>query len=81
MTQLSLCQLVGLSPSGLSRIENGHSDAGWGTLRRIARALDIPFEALLEEAEDHAPGPGGMQWRRETRVFRRRLGATANDRA
>jgi ribosome-binding protein aMBF1 (putative translation factor) len=43
----------------LESIERGEIHARWGDLRRIAKGLEISFAALLLEAEEHAPGPGG----------------------
>jgi transcriptional regulator with XRE-family HTH domain len=67
-----LAEQVGLAGSSLGAIEAGEVDADWGTLRKLAQALDVRFDLLLEEAERLAPGPGGEQWRRWTREARRR---------
>ncbi|HMI81903.1 MAG TPA: hypothetical protein VK480_08975 [Solirubrobacterales bacterium] len=48
----------------LEEIERGELNEWWGGLRRVAKALDTPLPFLLMEAEEHAPGPGGEQWRR-----------------
>jgi transcriptional regulator with XRE-family HTH domain len=48
----SLRRLAGLahiSPSTLSRIETSKRGAGLDNLRRIARALDTPIEAITRE--------------------------------
>ena len=42
----------------LRRIELGETDARWGTLRRLAPALKIPLDAMMEMAEEFAPGVG-----------------------
>jgi ribosome-binding protein aMBF1 (putative translation factor) len=54
-------------PAVLGKIERGEVDADWATLRVIAHALDLPLDALMELAEENAPGPGGDEWRRHTR--------------
>jgi transcriptional regulator with XRE-family HTH domain len=48
----------------LEAIEGGKLHARWGDLRKIAEALDTPLSMLFVEAEKHAPGPGGKEWRR-----------------
>lgn len=52
----------------LGKIERGEVNADWATLRVIAQALDLPLDALMELAEEHAPGEGGDEWRRWTRT-------------
>lgn len=51
----------------LEKIERGELDEWWGGLRLIAKALDMPLAALLIEAEEFAPGPGGERWRQTSR--------------
>jgi hypothetical protein len=38
----------------------------WGNLRRLAAALEIDLDALIELAEAVAPGEGGESWRRQS---------------
>jgi transcriptional regulator with XRE-family HTH domain len=45
-------------PSTLRRIELGETNAKWGTLRRLALALQIPLDAMIEMAEELSPGVG-----------------------
>jgi transcriptional regulator with XRE-family HTH domain len=52
LTGAFLAQRSEISPSWLSRIEDGQVDPTWGTMRRIARGLDVPLERLSEVAED-----------------------------
>lgn len=52
-----------MAPAELEEIERGGLDEGWGGLRLLAKALDTPLAALIMEAEEFAPGPGGEQWR------------------
>lgn len=49
-----LSEQVGLTETNLIGIEAG-SDARWGTLRRIAYALEVPLPELLVEGERMAP--------------------------
>jgi transcriptional regulator with XRE-family HTH domain len=47
--------------STLRRIELGETDARWGTLRRLASALMIPLDALMEMADELAPASAGTR--------------------
>lgn len=58
LTQADLASRSELSTSSLRQIEHGTVDAHWGTLRRLASALDTPLDALTELAEERAPGVG-----------------------
>lgn len=51
----------------LEAIERGEFDEWWGGLRRIAKAFGMSVGALMIEAEEFAPGPGGEELRQETR--------------
>jgi len=56
-----------MSKAELERIESGEFDEWWGGLRQLAKALGVPLPALLTEAEEFAPGPGGEKWRQSAR--------------
>lgn len=58
------CEMTRLE---LEQIERGEIDEWWGGIRLLARAFDMPLPALLMEAEEFTPGPGGEQWRQRTR--------------
>jgi transcriptional regulator with XRE-family HTH domain len=49
LTQEQLAFDAGITVSALSRIERGLNSPGWGTVRRILKALDV---SLLELASD-----------------------------
>lgn len=51
----------------VERLERGELVADWATLRVLARVLGLPLPALLELAEESAPGEGGDEWRRWSR--------------
>lgn len=51
----------------VGRIERGEVNADWATLRAIANVLGLPLDALMELAEEHAPGRGDDEWRQATR--------------
>ncbi|HEX5983462.1 MAG TPA: helix-turn-helix transcriptional regulator [Solirubrobacterales bacterium] len=52
MSQEALAARAELDPAAISRIEAGQVDPAWGDVRRIARGLDVPLEALAELAEE-----------------------------
>jgi transcriptional regulator with XRE-family HTH domain len=55
-----------MTPAELEKIEDGEIDEWWGGVRLIAKALAMPLGALMVEAEESAPGPGGEAWRQNT---------------
>jgi ribosome-binding protein aMBF1 (putative translation factor) len=63
----NLSEKFGVRESDMERIERGEIDAGWATLRFLAEEFKLPLKALIELAEEHAPGEGGEQWRRWSR--------------
>lgn len=66
-----LSEKIGVRESDMERIERGEIDADWATLRFLARELKVPLDALIELAEERAPGEGGEQWRRWSREAER----------
>jgi transcriptional regulator with XRE-family HTH domain len=58
LNKTDLAAAAEIAPSTLRKIELGKTDAKWGTLRRLAAALEIPLDALTEMAEELAPGIG-----------------------
>jgi ribosome-binding protein aMBF1 (putative translation factor) len=67
MSREDLAAKCDMTPAELETVERGDLDESWGQARRIAQALEMPLPALMSEAEEFAPGPGGEQWRRATR--------------
>jgi transcriptional regulator with XRE-family HTH domain len=67
MSRAELAEKCGLTSAELETVERGELDESWGITRRIAKALGMPLQALMDEAEEFAPGPGGEQWRQSTR--------------
>lgn len=49
MTQQELAELAGISRTGLSLIENGISIPKIDTLKKIASALMMPWQSLIED--------------------------------
>jgi transcriptional regulator with XRE-family HTH domain len=58
LSQIDLARRAKIGVSTLREIERGQSDARWGTLRRLASALEIPLDAVIEMADELAPGIG-----------------------
>lgn len=67
MSRDDLADKTEMTVEELEVIERGELDEGWGGLRVIAKAFGMPVGALMNEAEEFAPGPGGEQWRQEAR--------------
>jgi len=51
LTQEALAYQADVTVGQLSKIERGHSDARWGTVRRIALGLRVPLADLAARAE------------------------------
>ena len=49
----------------ITLIERGEQDTTWGNLRRLAGGLEFELSELFHLAIDLAPGPGGMELRRD----------------
>lgn len=49
MTQQELSVLASISRTGLSLIETGTAEPRIETLKKIARALDVPWQTLIED--------------------------------
>ena len=67
MDREELAAKIEEEPAVVGKIERGEVNADWATLRVVANALDLPLDALMELAEENAPGPGGDEWREQTR--------------
>jgi transcriptional regulator with XRE-family HTH domain len=50
-TQEDLAHRAGLTVAAFARIERGHANPTWTTVRRIADALEITLAALGEDVE------------------------------
>lgn len=50
MTQDALAQAVGISKPYLSQLENRKRDGSVETFQRLATALGVPIDALMESA-------------------------------
>jgi transcriptional regulator with XRE-family HTH domain len=51
ISQEELGHRAELHPTWISKIEMGHNNPAWGTVRRIAEALDVPLLELVALAE------------------------------
>jgi transcriptional regulator with XRE-family HTH domain len=52
-TQEDLAHRAGLTVAAFARIERGHANPTWTTVRRIASALEISLAGLSEAVERH----------------------------
>lgn len=57
-TQEDLAHRAGLTVAAFARIERGHANPTWTTVRRIAAALDVSLTALAEAVERQKPPRG-----------------------
>jgi transcriptional regulator with XRE-family HTH domain len=56
LTQAVVAQRAGISIRGLRELEYGEVEPHWGTLRRIAKGLDVRLSDLLKAVEEAASG-------------------------
>ncbi len=54
-TQEDLAHRAGLTVAAFARIERGHANPTWTTVRRIANALEITLATLGEQVEQTRP--------------------------
>ncbi|HUB72641.1 MAG TPA: helix-turn-helix transcriptional regulator [Solirubrobacteraceae bacterium] len=54
-TQEDLAHRAGLTVAAFARIERGHANPTWTTVRRIAEALEVSLASLGEAVERHRP--------------------------
>jgi transcriptional regulator with XRE-family HTH domain len=52
-TQEDLAHRAGLTVAAFARIERGHANPTWTTVRRIATALEVSLADLAEAVERH----------------------------
>ena len=63
ITCAELAERIGVREPDMMSIEEGKVDADRATLRILAKELGLPLDALIELAEERAPGEGGEEWR------------------
>lgn len=51
LSQEELAHRASLHPTWISHLESGRENPAWGTVRRLATALEVPLGALAERAE------------------------------
>lgn len=54
-TQEDLAHRAGLTVAAFARIERGHANPTWTTVRRIAGALEVTLAGLAEAVERQKP--------------------------
>jgi transcriptional regulator with XRE-family HTH domain len=58
MSQEELAERAGIHPTYVGQLERGEKNATLGTVEKIARALDLPFEILFESiVQGHTDNP------------------------
>jgi len=55
LSQEELAQRASLHPTWISHLESGRENPAWGTVRRLANALDVPLGTLAARAEHLSP--------------------------
>ena len=55
LSQEELAHRASLHPTWISHLESGRENPAWGTVRRLAAALDVPLAVLAERAEGRPP--------------------------
>lgn len=51
LTQKQLAEITGVSPATINKVEKGKIDIRIGTLKKIAKALDVSISELIEEEQ------------------------------
>jgi transcriptional regulator with XRE-family HTH domain len=51
MSQETLAHRAGIHPTWISKIERGHNNPAWGTVRHLAAALDVSLLELVAVIE------------------------------
>ncbi|HEX2858715.1 MAG TPA: RuBisCO large subunit C-terminal-like domain-containing protein [Alphaproteobacteria bacterium] len=59
MSSAELARASGVSMASLSRILSGHTNPGFGSVVKIARALGVPLDSLVAPQADNVPVVGG----------------------
>ena len=54
MTQQELAEMAGVSRTAIARLETGEVDARGSTIRKLALALGVAPDELIEPREGHA---------------------------
>lgn len=75
LSYADLAEKTGVRESDIEKLEQGEVNADWASLRVLAKEFTLPLEALIELAEERAPGEGGEQWRRWSREAERERNA------
>jgi transcriptional regulator with XRE-family HTH domain len=52
LSQEALGHTAGIHPTWISHIESGRNNPAWGSIRRIAGALDVTVSELAKRAEE-----------------------------
>ena len=74
MTPHLVAKRAGLSGGAVGDIERGEAEPHWGTIRRLAQALEMEPHELVTLATELAPGRGGAWMRRRRREAQEKRG-------
>jgi transcriptional regulator with XRE-family HTH domain len=72
-TQAELAKRTGIPQADISRLENGHLDARWSTIRRLSLALageHRPRRSLANASRRPAPARSAKVWKAKGRTQR-----------
>lgn len=58
LSQEDLAHRASLHPTWISHLESGRENPAWGTVRKLAAALDVSLSTLAERAEALEPERG-----------------------
>jgi len=67
LSRAELAEKIEARQADVEALERGEINADWAALRELAKVLGLPLDALVELAEESAPGEGGEEWRRWSR--------------
>ena len=80
LTQAEVARATDVDPSVISHLELGHSNPAWGTMKRLAAALDVTVADLASKAEAIERAEAAAE-RRRARRAQRASRATKTDQA
>jgi transcriptional regulator with XRE-family HTH domain len=80
LTQAEVARTMDVDPSVISHLELGHSNPAWGSVKRLAAALDVTIADLAAQAEAIERREAASE-RRRARRAKRASGSAKSDQA
>ena len=80
LTQAEVARTMDVDPSVISHLELGHSNPAWGSVKRLAAALDVTIADLAAQAEAVERREAASE-RRRARRAKRASGSAKSDQA